>query len=208
MIVNVAGFTASDYGELTESAFDLGADAVELNLGCPNVVTANGSREPPASYDPEFLGLILGRVHRHIDEAPRAVWVKVSPNPVVSMIKELAGIIGVFPFVTAVTCSNTWPEGFIVDPKTGKPRITVGYAGVSGTFLRTMGPAQVEKWRNALPDRVSVIAAGGINSGRDIAMYQERGAVAFQMVTGLFRPDTYQLDFTKFERVAMEYGNL
>jgi dihydroorotate dehydrogenase len=207
LIVNVAGFTPAQYGELTETAFEGGADAVELNLGCPNVVTGDNSRKPIPSYDPEIFAEILAYVGMFVTVGQCPVWVKVSPNTVASMIKILAGIVAEHTFVTAVTDGNTLPDGYAVDPFSGKPRIGVGFAGMSGTILRYYGPGQNKKWREALPDHVSLIASGGISSGRDIQVYTDiGGAVAFQVTTELLR--TGKLNLHPLGRIAGEYLDL
>lgn len=37
LIVSVAGFSPDEYAHLARTAFEKGADGVELNFGCPNV---------------------------------------------------------------------------------------------------------------------------------------------------------------------------
>ncbi|MDO8691281.1 MAG: dihydroorotate dehydrogenase, partial [Dehalococcoidia bacterium] len=55
LLVSVAGFTPPEYGELAAVAFDGGADAVELNLGCPNVWQAEQLK--PIDFDPSTSGV-------------------------------------------------------------------------------------------------------------------------------------------------------
>jgi dihydroorotate dehydrogenase len=64
LIVNVAGFNPSEYAILAATAFNKGADAVELNLGCPNVLTSDGARKPIASFNLEVMEEIICTVKK------------------------------------------------------------------------------------------------------------------------------------------------
>jgi dihydroorotate dehydrogenase (fumarate) len=201
LIVNVAGFNADEYASLAREAFRLGADAVELNLGCPNVVKDDGSRKPIPSFDLKVMSDILCAVEFVVgNDAP--VWVKVSPYSDPGLLKEVAAVFLHYPVVKAVTAINTFPNAYGLKGN-GKPIIDVGFAGLSGPALKHIGLGQIKQWHDALRWRVNIIAAGGICTGRDIADYQALGADAFQITTELLKSG--DLNAHPFERVAAEY---
>jgi dihydroorotate dehydrogenase (fumarate) len=201
LIVNVAGFNADEYASLAGEALRCGADAVELNLGCPNVVKDDGSRKPIASFDLEVMSDILSAVESHVGRnAP--VWVKVSPYSDPGLLKEAAAVLLLYPVVKAVTAINTFPNAYGLKGN-GKPIIDVGFAGLSGPALKYIGLGQIKQWHDALRGQIKLIAVGGIRTGKDIADYQTLGADAFQITTELLKSG--DLNAHPFERVAAEY---
>lgn len=204
LIVNVAGFNAGEYAELTETALEHGADGVELNLGCPNVVTGDNERKPIPSYSEDVFAEILETVSLVCDDTT-VIWIKVSPNPMGDMIKRLAARVARHKCVKAVTAINTFPNCYALGPG-GKPRITVGLAGMSGAALKTVGLGQVLQWRQALPLRTKVIGVGGIRTGQDIDDYAKVGADAFQVTTELLKSGT--LDAHVLGTMVREYDEL
>jgi dihydroorotate dehydrogenase (fumarate) len=204
LIVNVVGFDLFEYCELTEICLKLGADAVELNLGCPNVVVGS-HRKPIVSFNLDLMADILFRIDA-ICGVDAHIWVKVSPYSDPGLLANAAGIVKGFPVIKAVTVINTFPNAYGLS-ESGKSLITVGLAGLSGRALKHIGLGQVKQWHDALfGSRVSLIAVGGISAGVDIADYQAVGADAFQMTTELLKRGT--LDPSPFERVASEYFDL
>ncbi len=201
LVVNVAGFNTLEYCELTETCLNLGADAVELNLGCPNVVVGSG-RKPIASLNLDVMGDILFRINVIVGK-DALIWVKVSPYSDPGLLADAAGIVRGFPAIKAVTAINTFPSAYGLNEK-GKSVIGVGLAGLSGRALKHIGLGQIKQWHDALDGSdVHLIAVGGISTGRDIEEYQLLGADAFQMTTELLKGG--DLDPRPFERVAAEY---
>ncbi len=204
LVVNVAGDNSEEYASLTALSFDLGADAVEENLGCPNVVKDDGSRKPIASFDIAVMEEIISTVQREVGREA-AVWVKVSPYSDPDLLKKSSAVISVYEVVKAVTAVNTFPSAYGLDDH-GNPVISVGLAGLSGRALKHIGLGQIKQWRDVLPGQIGLIAAGGISTGQDIADYRLVGANGFQMTTELLR--TGNLNPGAFGRVALEYSEL
>jgi dihydroorotate dehydrogenase len=203
-IANVAGSTPEEYAILTETALELGADAAEENLGCPNVLKGNGSRKPIASFNPETTERILDLLETRVGkEAP--IWIKVSPYSDPELLRIVGGIILRYRVAKAVTAINTFPRAYGFNEK-GKSAISVGFAGLSGEPLKHIGLGQVKQWYDILQGEKDIIAVGGIRTGRDIWEYGQVGGVAFQMTTELLK--TNDLRVGAFERVAAEYLNL
>jgi dihydroorotate dehydrogenase (fumarate) len=104
LIVNVAGFNTLEYCELAGACLNLGADAVELNLGCPNVVVGT-ARKPIASFDMDVMCDILFHVSSIVGKSA-PIWMKVSPYSDPELLKKAASVVQGFPLVKAVTGST------------------------------------------------------------------------------------------------------
>src|SRR6185312_2226029 len=76
--ISVAGNKPEEYALLAAECFILGADEVELNLGCPNVWSASGAQKIIASYSPRLVQNILYRTRDAIPRG-RTVDIKLSP---------------------------------------------------------------------------------------------------------------------------------
>ncbi len=207
LVVNVAGFKADDYVTLTSLCVSKGADAVELNFGCPNVVTEGGTRKPIISYNLNAFSHVLNHVAMLTPKCP--LWVKVSPNLAGDQIELLAQQVVSYKRCCAVTAINTVPNTLILNDE-GKPVISVGLAGMSGKAVKPIGLGQVYQWRKALDENgrkdVQIIGVGGISSGEDILDYQRAGADAFQMTTELLK--TGKLNLHAFASVVAEYDSI
>lgn len=163
IIVNVVGFTESEYREVIVGLDQLpGITAYELNLSCPN--TAAGGVE---------FGADTASVRRVVagcrGATRRALIAKLSPAlpdiPAIARAAVEAGADG-------ITVVNTLP-GFLYDG--ALPRVGNGNGGVSGPALLPVGLQAVRKVTEALPG-VPVIGVGGIRSAADVRQYFRAGA--------------------------------
>jgi dihydroorotate dehydrogenase (fumarate) len=203
-IVNVAGFNPEEYAILTEIALNGGADAAELNLGCPNVVKNDGARKPIASFDLEAAEDILLRVEQRAGKSA-PVLVKVSPYSDPGQLKRTSVVLLRYPVVKAVVAVNTVPNAYGLR-ENGKPLIGVGLAGMSGPALKPFALGQVFQWHEALGGKIDIVGAGGIRSGRDVRDYELAGASGFQITTELLKGG--DLNPRVFERVVTEYFSI
>jgi len=203
-VVNVAGFNPEEYAILAEIALQGGADAVELNLGCPNVIKDGGSRKPIASFDAEVTHGILVTVEQRIGKSA-PVWVKLSPYSDPGQLKRTSIVLLQHPIVKVAVVVNTFPNAYGLKDN-GKPIIGVGLAGMSGPALKTIGLGQVFQWRDALEGKIDIVGVGGIKSGQDLKDYGLVGASAFQITTELLKGG--DLDPRVFERVVTEYFSI
>ncbi len=179
LILNVAGFSHIEYGELAALAHEAGVDIIELNLGCPNVWD-DGQQKKIASFDPFGIAAIMAEVERKVPD-DRPVGVKLSPYSDPGMLAEVADTIKDLPIRYVATC-NTFPNSLVLD-ENGKSVIDVGLAGLSGPAMKPVGLGQVKQLRQLLPDSVELVGVGGITKGRDVWEYQQVGASAVQVAT-------------------------
>lgn len=183
IFVSVVGFTPEEYGKLAKTMFVQKADAVELNLGCPNLWGTEGQKPIP-SFRRDMVRAILDDVVRHVPDVER-IGVKLSPFTDPDQLKEIARTIADYVgFIKFVTTTNTFPNAFLWDEE-GKPRITPagGLAGMGGPAMKAVGLGQLQQLRSILPAPIQLIGVGGICSGQDVLDYLKSGATAVQVVT-------------------------
>jgi dihydroorotate dehydrogenase (NAD+) catalytic subunit len=163
IVVNIVGFTETEYAEVIAGLEDLeGIAAWELNLSCPN--TKAGGIEFGA--DPASVARIVSGC-RAITR--RGLIAKLSPVlpdiPAIAAVAVEAGADG-------ISVVNTIPGSLTRD---GLPRLGNGSGGVSGPALLPVGLLAVQRVKARLPD-VPVIGVGGVRSAGDVRQYLEAGA--------------------------------
>ncbi len=182
--VSVAGFTPRECVVLAEAALEAGADAVEVNLGCPNI-WHDGVQKQILSYSmtavSEVLGglVSLGAVDR--------VGVKLSPIFDTTLMDEIQSALNAssLAFVTAI---NTVPNCFALSD--ARPAISYehGLAGMGGPAVKWIAQGQVRMHRAAMP-HMPLVAVGGIESGCDLTEYlgPSLGASLCQVATAFLQ---------------------
>lgn len=165
--VSVAGFHPTEYVRLAETAVSSGADAVELNLGCPNIWDG-AEQKPIVSFSEVQTRLVLDAVQDLINDF--RVGVKLSPilDPVLMASIDAAIVEARVDFVT---CINTVPNCFAFAPD-GTSAITFGsgVAGMSGAAGKYIALGQVKAHRQLLQG-IPVVGVGGIVRGTDLSEF-------------------------------------
>lgn len=182
LFVSVAGFSPEEDAELSALAIEAGADAVELNLGCPNVWSGNEQKRI-ACFDPLLVAEVLRCVEDKVGVGAR-VSVKISPFSDPFMLAEVAKVIAKSQLAKAITAINTFPNSFVFDDS-GQSRITPGggLAGMAGPALKPIGLGQVKQLRAILPERIQIVGVGGVSDGSSVLEYRHAGADAIQIAT-------------------------
>ena len=199
LIVNVGGFTVSEYAPLADFFLSKGADMVELNISCGNL--KKGKKQLPIfCFDPKSVDLILFDIQQRLGVG-RKIAVKLAPFSDPFLLREVAKIISRYRIVKAVTTSNTFPNALYYDDN-GKPLVDSpdGLAGLGGPALKAIALGQVKQSRMILPNRIDIIGVGGIRSGQDVVDYIRAGAKAIQIGTALFGREKEAL-----EQILTEY---
>lgn len=186
LVVSIACFSPEEYATLAGLVANQDVDMIELNLGCPNVWGQDGQK-PIASYEPRIVENILALVREEIRRSrfPQiTVAAKISPLPP-SILNEVAAVIAETGIVDVVTATNTLPNGFMWNG--AKPAIEAGggLAGIAGASLKPLAMGVVKQLCDLLPDRIDIIAVGGIECGQDALDYLRIGpkVKAVQVVT-------------------------
>lgn len=174
VLVNIAGRTAEEYGEIIRFLDDApGFHAYELNVSCPNV--NEGGAIIATRED-----LLADAVRNARAATKRPLSVKLAPN--VPDIGRMAGIC-VAEGADALTLVNTMP-GLLFDPSTRRSVLGAGTGGVSGPALLPIGVHAVARARQRVD--VPILGVGGIRTGGDAVQYLLAGASLVQIGTASF----------------------
>ena len=173
VVANIAGGSAREYEQLTESLS--GREEIwgfEVNLSCPNV-----SHGLAFGTDPRAVAKLTKSL-RHRTSKPLIV--KLTPNVTdileIAKAAEAGGADG-------ISCINTL-VGMVIDTKERRPVLPAGTGGLSGPAIRPVGVAAV--YRVSRGVTIPVIGIGGIMCADDAVQYLLAGAVAVQIGTGNF----------------------
>jgi dihydroorotate dehydrogenase (NAD+) catalytic subunit len=170
-VVVVASFFASTISEFAESARALtkaGANALELNLSCPNVEGEVGM----CAADEVSV--------EHVSKAVRAVskiplLVKLSPNVTdIAIIAQAAEKGG----ADAITAVNTL-KAMAIDVDFRRPILTNISGGLSGPALKPVALRCV--WEIAEAVKIPIVGCGGISNWRDAVEFMLAGASALEV---------------------------
>ena len=171
----VASFFASTIDEFQSGAKALcgaGADALELNLSCPNV----GGEPGMCAADAISVERVTAAV-KQVATAP--VFVKLSPN-----VTDIAGIALAAEKggADAITAVNTL-KAMAIDADFRRPILTNVTGGLSGPALKSVALRCV--WEIAEAVKVPIIGCGGVTNWRDAVEYMLAGASAVEIGTGV-----------------------
>lgn len=173
VIVNIAGNTVEEYGELAKRLEVSGVAAVELNISCPNVKQGGIA----FGTDCSSAAAVVGKVKA---STSLPVIVKLSPNvtDIAAMAKatEAAG-------ADAISLINTL-LGMAINIHTWKPVLGNVVGGLSGPAVKPVAVRMV--WQVANAVKVPVIGMGGIMTAEDAVEFMLAGASAVAVGTASF----------------------
>lgn len=169
VVVNVAGKSEDDYVELTRRLADCSADALEINISCPNV------KEGGIAFgtDPRVAASLTSRLKAVA--AGKPLWVKLSPNvtdiTTIARAVEAAG-------ADALVVANTF-LGMAVNVETRRPVLANITGGLSGPAIHPLTLRLVWQVRAAVA--CPIVAVGGVRSVEDVLAYLMAGASAVEV---------------------------
>jgi dihydroorotate dehydrogenase (NAD+) catalytic subunit len=175
VVVNVVGFTLSDYLEVTRFLNDCpGIAALELNISCPNVKHGgfHFNKEPKDAFE------VTAKTKKASPRIP--LWVKLSPN--VTDIRDFARACE-DAGADAVSVVNTF-VGMAIDTARRRPRLKYVTGGLSGPAIKPVALRMV--WETCQVVKIPVIGIGGIASTEDALEFLMAGARAIQVGTANF----------------------
>ena len=169
VIVNVAGASIQEYGEVIERLQGIDViKAFELNISCPNV-SAGGMA---IGTDPDLAAECV-RIAKRVADKP--VYVKLSPNVTditkIAAAVEQAGADG-------LVLINTMPA-MRIDLKTRKPLLANITGGLSGPAIKPIAIRAVYQCAQAV--NIPIIGCGGITCGEDVLEFLLAGASAVEI---------------------------
>lgn len=194
LIVSVVGSAeghdlVSDFVEVARLAERAGAEAIELNLSCPNTLSDSGTEmRPPLSESADDAALVVRAVRRALRPESKLIaklGYMAAPRleAVVTRIAEdVDGISGINTLPRRVRTAEGVPafRGTVADAHNRE------VAGVSGIalrdfaidFVRNLAALRAEKgWE------FDIIGMGGVMDGHDVRAMMAAGADAVQSAT-------------------------
>lgn len=191
VVVNIAGFSVAEYGELAARLDSEPVDALEVNVSCPNV------REDGALFgqQPRVVEAITALVRKR---TTKTIIVKLTANFVdpaeTAKAAEAAGADG-------VTLINTL-FGLALDGD-GRPFLGGRTGGVSGPALKPFALFCVDRVAAAV--EIPIIGCGGVMDAADALDFLSAGARMVQVGTAnLVNPEAALDVWTGLKRYAQE----
>jgi dihydroorotate dehydrogenase (NAD+) catalytic subunit len=182
VIVNIAGDTVEEYGELAKALDGVaGVSGIEVNVSCPNV-NAGGAA---FGADPDVAAAVTAVV-RAATSLP--VIVKLTPNT--GDIKKVAAAV-VEAGGDAVSLINS-AKGMAIDISARRPILGNITGGLSGPAIKPLALALVYEVANAID--APVVGCGGIATAGDALEFMMAGASAVQVGSATFRNPRASLD--------------
>ncbi len=174
VIVNIAGETVEDYGELAARLDGApGVSGLELNVSCPNVAMGGMF----FGQDPDVAAAVTDAALR---QTTLPVIVKLTPN--VTDIAAVARAVAEAG-ADAITLINT-VLAMAIDVHSRRPVLSTTLGGLSGPAIKPIALRMVYQVAAAVD--VPVIGCGGISSGLDAVEFLMAGATAVQVGTATF----------------------
>lgn len=172
VVASFFGGDVEEFASVAEMLSETGADALELNASCPNVMEELGM----LASDCLNVERVTAAV-REVTSLP--LFVKLSPNVTdIGAIAKAAEAGG----ADAITAVNTL-KGMAIDVDFMKPVLTNVTGGLSGPAVKPVGLRCV--WEVAQAVDLPVIGCGGITSARDAVEYLLAGASAVEIGTAV-----------------------
>jgi dihydroorotate dehydrogenase len=195
VIHSVSPSIEKEYGTSVEQAMKLvgefleaGADLVEVNLSCPNVVSKGGGRKPMMGLDIISLMEFFNRIAKEFNSIKK-IGFKMPPYLTSAdqrLIPKIARMIQELDIGGFITVSNTIPNQ-IPRNKMRQPILSVpeGKAGMSGPATKNVGREQLKLWAKALKGKRDIISLLGVDSAAEVEWRLNNGARASGGVTFL-----------------------
>ena len=171
-IISIYGFSPEDFAKVAKAAVEIGADAIELNVSCPNVKKAGAQ----IGSDSLLLTEIVKKVKKQVN---KPVFVKLTPN--VTDITEIAKAVEKAG-ADAITAVNT-VKAMVIDTETCRPILTNKFGGLSGPAIKPIAVRCVYDVYSSAD--VPVIGCGGISCWQDAVEFMLAGASAVQIGTAI-----------------------
>lgn len=175
IIASVFGTSVEEFSTLTKFANNSQADAVELNLSCPNVADEYGT---PLASSAEKVREIITAVKK-ISKLP--IIAKLSPNSY--NVPEI-GKAAISAGADALTLVNTLGPGMLIDIEAQRPVILNKFGGVSGYALKPIAVKIVYQTSRLIT--APIIGTGGITNGNDAIEFRLAGASFLGIGTAVY----------------------
>lgn len=179
-----SGQLESDFAECARLAVAAGADGIEANFSCPNVLTEDGQ----LYQQPAAAARVASRVREAIGDVP--LMLKIGHVATRDAADELLSAVA--PFVDGLAMTNAIAA--TVRSASGKPLFDGQSRGICGDAIREASQAQVRLFAERIGDRgldLQITGVGGISAWPHVRDYLRAGAATVAMATSaMVNPET------------------
>ena len=194
-IANISGFSVEEYVEISKKFDEQDSIGIlEINISCPNVKHGGMA----FGQDPAMAAEVCEAVKK-VTKKP--AYIKLSPN--VTNIAEIAkacedaGADGISMINTLL--------GMRIEPRTGKPIVSIGAAGFSGPAIKPVAVRMV--YQVAAAVKIPIIGMGGLSTADDVIEMMSAGATAVQIGSAnLIDPYVCKTIIEELPKKMEEYG--
>ena len=176
LIVSVWAVDPEEASSMASAVWRAGADAVELNVSCPNA----SREEMDVVLGERFVREVVEAVRRSV-EAP--IFVKLPPlHWGLTRLAEAAVDAG----ADVLVATNTL-RGVAIDVWARRPVLSGVSGGLSGRALKPVALRAVYELYEEFGDEVQIVGVGGVQDWEDAVEYLLAGASAVEIGTGVLQ---------------------
>jgi dihydroorotate dehydrogenase (subfamily 1) family protein len=194
-IANISGFSVEEYVEISKKFDEQDSIGIlEINISCPNVKHGGMA----FGQDPAMAAEVCEAVKK-VTKKP--AYIKLSPNvtniAAIAKACEDAGADGISMINTLL--------GMRIEPRTGKPIVSIGAAGFSGPAIKPVAVRMV--YQVAAAVKIPIIGMGGLSTADDVIEMMSAGATAVQIGSAnLIDPYVCKTIIEELPKKMEEYG--
>lgn len=205
VIASIAGFNQQEFEIMAEAFDQAGADALEINLSCPNI-----AGKTQACYDLAYSEKVLESV-RSLTEKPLTV--KLAPFLDIEPRYEMALLLKKTK-MDGVVLINSVGNALLVDPHAESVviRPKKGMGGLGGRYIKPIALANLFSFHEKLKGHIPLMGVGGIENGWDAFEHVLCGASLVQVGSALQKEGPIVFERLERELEAIlrqkKYGSL
>ncbi len=174
---SMSGFSAEETELLAENLGKV-ADALELNLSCPNI----GSKSQ-IIYNPQkcqefikaarskFSGTLAIKAGPFMDAGAQEAFCEIAKNNGVDVLVAI----------------NTIGNAMYIDSESQRIMLKNKWGGLGGEAIKMLGWGNVRRYHEYFKGSMPIVGCGGISTGKDAFAYALAGASAFACASLLYK---------------------
>jgi len=204
IIISISGLSLTENTELFQQIQTNGmADAVEVNLSCPNVIG-----KPIIGYDIQQIEDTLAAFQKIGGNVKLGL--KLPPYLDVTMFDRVSKVLLQYAdFIGFIASINT-VSALVIDPKKESVMIQPkkGVGGLGGDFVKPIGLLNVRSFYERIGDKIDIVGVGGVRTGSDAFEYLLAGARAVQVGSAFAHEDVgvFEKINTQLEEILQQKG--
>jgi dihydroorotate dehydrogenase (fumarate) len=162
---------------------------VEINVSCPSTTCPR-----IIAYDILAFARLLETI-KSLDLANIVIGIKLAPYIDKVLLEQIANIIIQYSTsarIKYIVCSNSIPNGMVIDNATGQPKLSAKTGGISGTINKLISISNVYQFNQIFSQifksstDIKIIGCGGIENADDVNEYLQAGAYGVQIGRTLY----------------------